>query len=720
MADDSPVKVFISYAHEDHEWLSKLRKSLTVLEKDEQLIQIWDDGELIPGQQWNQQILTHLREAEMVLLLISSDFLASDYIRRTEIEEAVQRFEAAKSSILLIILRSCYWQKKRFGRIECGELEAMPKGERNQLIPMAKWSDPDEAFTTVVEGIKRAVENLRRQRRVTEGQPTLARAAVGGTVSPIQQPPQTAQPALQTNQLPVEQRPYDPPHREEITELLRELIYQEGADSSRLDPESVEWLIAEEISIYGRMRRDLENRGITITELEVARIRIEHSLLGEQRAPRRTAKGEPVSAKRYSKFVRQLEHLIREGRKTFVVRNCFRVQQKTDRIRRYLEKLWELGIVARSEDVECLCSVRILEGFVAPLYLLGGPLRKFDEDWPRISDEYAISLADYSQRKRLSDGLIMQSLLSSNFATWIAWGPSIPICQCEQWQYRQPGVRTTLQYGFGDENNSLPLLIPDVTEEECFDRIFGEREYRYHEIIVRKAEVIAKPSLLAERTRNGLARAICLGRDAESELVLNLHSVADIKVTGSPVRSRDGRVTKSIGYYTAYVWLLFGVTEGDPAQFTELFSPRAKHEREYKYAWRRLLPFFEHINLADPLAYKVQRRLLVYKALQFIKEYHEASGRSPINFVYLCAFDHPNCGVNGLIYDAPPEEETILGILRHSLAEDDSYQEMREHIHIQTDGKHAGYASACHLSALVERLNEHLRSLTDGDRNRAG
>jgi len=715
MAKESPpVKVFISYAHEDHEWLEKLRKSLTVLEKDEELIQIWDDGELIGGQQWNRQILTHLREAEMILLLISSDFLASDYITRTEIGEAVKRFEDAKANILLIILRSCYWQKKKFGRIECGDLEALPKNERKQLLPMSKWSDPDEAFTTVVQGIKRAVENLQRQRRIQEDQIGQDVATAVSDLPTSREPPNLDRTVPQPDQERIEQKPYTPPYREEIAELLRELIYQEEADDSpRSNSDSVESFITEEIKNYGRMCRDLKTSDISITELEIARIRIEQFLLGEHPVPRLTAKGEAVSEESYNRLKNKLEQVLRERHKTFVVKNCFRVQQKSERICRYLEKLWKLQIVERSEDVECLCSVRVLEGFVAPLYLLGGPLRKFDEDWPRISEEYAASLAAYSHQREQTDSVIMQSLLSSNFATWIAWGPSIPICQCEQWQYRQQGVRTTLQYGFGDENNSLPLLIPDVTEEECFDRIFGERDYRYHEIIVRKAEVTAKPSLLAERTRNGLARAICLGRDEESELVLNLHSVDAIKVTGSPVRSRDGRVTKSIGYYTAYVWILFGVTEGDPARFTELFSPRSKHDREYQYAWRRLLPFFEHINLADPLAYKVQRRLLVYKALQFIREYHEASGRTPINFVYLCAFDHPNCGVNGVIYDSPPPEETILGILRHSLEQDESFREIRDRIYLQEEGRSAGYASACHLSELVERLNDHLQGLTN-------
>ncbi|MGR3278064.1 hypothetical protein ACSYAD_23490 [Acaryochloris marina NIES-2412] len=491
--------------------------------------------------------------------------------------------------------------------------------------------------------------------------------------------------------------------RDLIKYLLKEIIYSFDENDSESNIEDINKRLEIEVETYSQLKNELLQKNIIVSEVDIARIRIEYSLLVENPKILEEFLSDPKNSKKYLRLRLNLEHLIREDNKSIVVDNCFIVYKHSKLITKYLEILWNKNFTDIVDDSEFYCTVEFKNGFIAPLYLIAGPLRRFGEDWPRINREYERSIK--LENTRYQSGII-QSLLSSNFTTWIAWGPSIPICNCEQWEYSLKGIQTTLQYGFGDENNSIPLLIPDIDEEKCFDTIFNQKEYRYHEILVRRATVKAKPTILSEKTKARLAKVIHAAQtDEYQELVLKLDKISDIQVLSKPKRNAEGKVVKSIGYYTAYVWILFGVTLDNPTKFTNRFNPRYKKINNRGYLWRDLLPFFEHVNIADPLAYKIQKKLLVYKALDFIKEYSDESNLRPLQYVYLCAFDHPNCGVNELVCDSAPENETIRGILENSIKMQDKYQCLKDIIHLQNNSE---YISSCHLTDLVSELNDFL------------
>jgi hypothetical protein len=100
-----PISVFISYSHRDQVLRDELESHLSNL-KRQQIISSWYDGNIVPGTEW-QQIFEHLASAQIILLLISADFLASDFCYSIEMEQALTRHAAkehASSPLFCVLL----------------------------------------------------------------------------------------------------------------------------------------------------------------------------------------------------------------------------------------------------------------------------------------------------------------------------------------------------------------------------------------------------------------------------------------------------------------------------------------------------------------------------------------------------------------------------------------------------------------------------------------
>jgi hypothetical protein len=145
-----PIEIFYSYSHEDENLRNKLEKHLSVLKRTG-VITGWHDRKIIPGTEWGGEIDEHLEKAKIILLLVSSDFLASDYCYDIEMTQAMKRHHSREACVIPIILRECDWSGAPFGK-----LQALPKDAK----PIKSWGDLDVAFTDVAKGIKRAVEEL--------------------------------------------------------------------------------------------------------------------------------------------------------------------------------------------------------------------------------------------------------------------------------------------------------------------------------------------------------------------------------------------------------------------------------------------------------------------------------------------------------------------------------------------------------------------------------
>lgn len=146
-----PIELFYSYAQEDEELRQEIEKHLSHLVQQGQ-ITAWHQQMIVPGSNRGQEIDTHLNTAQIILLLVSSDFLASDYCYRTEMHYALERHKAQSACVIPILLRPVDWQATPFAG-----LEPLPSNHK----PITSWSNQDEALLNVALGIRRAVEHFK-------------------------------------------------------------------------------------------------------------------------------------------------------------------------------------------------------------------------------------------------------------------------------------------------------------------------------------------------------------------------------------------------------------------------------------------------------------------------------------------------------------------------------------------------------------------------------
>ena len=103
------TKVFISYSHNDREWLDRLQVHVKPLVREG--LEIWDDTRIMPGARWNDEIQSALDAAKVAVLLVSADFLASDYIADTELSALLAAAEHEGAVILPVIISSSWFSK---------------------------------------------------------------------------------------------------------------------------------------------------------------------------------------------------------------------------------------------------------------------------------------------------------------------------------------------------------------------------------------------------------------------------------------------------------------------------------------------------------------------------------------------------------------------------------------------------------------------------------
>jgi len=149
-ANKQEIKLFYCYAHEDRPIRDELEKHLSWLKRRYQLTN-WHDREIMPGEEWEQAIDMHLNTAKLILLLISPDFMNSDYCYGKEMRRALERHRAGTCRVIPILLRPTYWEDAPFS-----SLQLLPTDAR----PITRWPDRDEAFQDVVTEISRTIKDL--------------------------------------------------------------------------------------------------------------------------------------------------------------------------------------------------------------------------------------------------------------------------------------------------------------------------------------------------------------------------------------------------------------------------------------------------------------------------------------------------------------------------------------------------------------------------------
>lgn len=145
---NQPKTVFFSYSKHDRPYLEELLRHLSPLVRQGKL-QPWNDHDILPGDEWDDEVREKLNAADIYLFLVSAYSISTDYILDVEIPVAMARHESRKARVIPIVLKSCDWEGLPFGK-----LNGLPsKGK-----PVSAYTDRDEAWVAVVNGIKRVVE----------------------------------------------------------------------------------------------------------------------------------------------------------------------------------------------------------------------------------------------------------------------------------------------------------------------------------------------------------------------------------------------------------------------------------------------------------------------------------------------------------------------------------------------------------------------------------
>ena len=108
------IEVFLSYSHADEGHVKELLKHLDLLRR-QGLIEPWYDRRIEAGAKLHTEIDARLNSADVVLLLVSPDFVSSDYCYEREMERALDRHRVGEATVMPVILRPCDWHSAPFG-----------------------------------------------------------------------------------------------------------------------------------------------------------------------------------------------------------------------------------------------------------------------------------------------------------------------------------------------------------------------------------------------------------------------------------------------------------------------------------------------------------------------------------------------------------------------------------------------------------------------------
>ncbi|MCD6013265.1 MAG: hypothetical protein K0Q79_3127 [Flavipsychrobacter sp.] len=144
--EDKP-RIFISYAHRNEELKNEFRTMIRPMEKEGHW-KVWDDRWLLPGDIWNREILKHLDEANVIVLMLTKEFFASEYIYDVELSRAIKRHEQGDAMVIGIVVSDCLWEKTPLCKILI-----LPK----DALAVEKHPHKDEVWKSAAKTIEETI-----------------------------------------------------------------------------------------------------------------------------------------------------------------------------------------------------------------------------------------------------------------------------------------------------------------------------------------------------------------------------------------------------------------------------------------------------------------------------------------------------------------------------------------------------------------------------------
>jgi hypothetical protein len=706
------VNIFISYAHEDEGWCKLVGRQLNAV-RDPLQLEVWIDSQQIHlADPWMKVIENGLAKADVAVLLISDYYFSSTFIGQKE-QPTLMRRRAEGLLVVPILVDPTAWREVPW----LNQTELRPRGGK-ALSELGRPHDPKvkAAMAQIVEELA----TLLRKRLPEAPQPAPA-------ADPLTLPQDLVQTVLLGG--------LDSEH---AAALARRLVTQ----------------VAQFSGLSG------------VPLLRAVRLFIEFHLLRspEPTSPQQLAQSLQLmpSDRRANKLLNELKRGAASGNYSQCV---IEANSKFFMHAREREPMWRTYFewLQRQPDadgaISTLATVNVLYGFIAPQFLVAGLMSHFEDDWRPVLKAYATEATDPGLPARR-----LESLQASQWNLWLVWGPSIPICRCDQWRGRH-----AFQYGYGDENNSLPLLEIDDDASgsplalgplarglqaggraAALVNLAGRLRWGPQFLVGTQPEPGSQPEDFLRdddpdddddpdtpptgpgtaqvRLADAQAALFCASEPQQAQrdgLVLQLSSLLN---TSSDTRA----------YFSAYLWLMFLVagpapavvaedTVGPPLLWRRAWpdwpeSPSRRGPLRLARLWRNLLPIFVHANIADPAALHLQRRMLIASALGMLRQLWQDRAQCfdkddlarGVQFHLACASDYTGCG------EAPryPTGESLSALLRQALAQE-ADRDFAAAVCIPPEGETAaarpwgmkGYFSACHLPEMVLDYFAQVREL---------
>lgn len=147
-------KLFYSYCQQNKNERKELEKYLNMLVQNE-MIEGWYDGNILPGENWNAKIDINLEQADIVVFLVTAEWLASDPCK-TEWETAKKWCKSQTNKVLIpIIATPCPWTDYS----DMSLYQALPETAN----PVSLWSNKEQAWLNIYNGIKSVIESLKKK-----------------------------------------------------------------------------------------------------------------------------------------------------------------------------------------------------------------------------------------------------------------------------------------------------------------------------------------------------------------------------------------------------------------------------------------------------------------------------------------------------------------------------------------------------------------------------
>jgi hypothetical protein len=152
---DTPPSLFISYSHKDEAFKDELVIMLASLQR-RGIIDTWQDRRIEPGSEWFRAIKNAMNECQIALLLVSGDFLASEFITGNELPDLFQKRKISGMRAIPIVVRECLWQSEPILQ----DLQALPKDGRPIISFLKETGDRDHAWTDVAKAIESLAKKI--------------------------------------------------------------------------------------------------------------------------------------------------------------------------------------------------------------------------------------------------------------------------------------------------------------------------------------------------------------------------------------------------------------------------------------------------------------------------------------------------------------------------------------------------------------------------------